>query len=197
MMGKIIILSAPSRCGKDVTLSALMEDRSLNFKSIVTYTTRPKREYECNGVHHYFISPTQFRAMIKQGVFLEWAKVRKAYFGTPLKPVIEILERNKNVLLKIDVQGAQIVKKKLGDAVASIFIRPSSLNDIKERMIAAEFSAEQQRIRLAEARKEIASSSSYDYVVENVPGKLAEMINQIKSIIRSILRPKKAKRQNT
>jgi len=89
MRGHIIILSGPSRCGKNTTLSALLDDRRFRFHHITTYTTRPKRSEEKAGVHHHFISETKFKAMIQRGEFLEWAHVRGAYFGTPLKAVIE------------------------------------------------------------------------------------------------------------
>ncbi len=188
MSGRIIILSGPSRCGKNTTLSALLADRRFRFHHITTFTTRPKRSEEEAGVHHYFISETKFKTMMKHGEFLEWARVRGAYFGTPLKSVIQVFERGENILLEIDIQGMKLIKKKLGEAVTSIFLKPSSIEDVKERLMESGFSPEQQKIRLAEARREIAGSCAYDYIVENKPGQLKQAIQAVKAIVRTMTR---------
>ncbi|MBI5134961.1 guanylate kinase [Candidatus Uhrbacteria bacterium] len=187
MSGHIIILSAPSRCGKDTVVNALNADPALSFRHITTYTTRPKRREEVAGVHHHFVSEPVFQSMIQEGKLLEWARVRGAYFGTPIEPVERALDAGENILLKIEVQGMKIVKQQFPHHVRTIFIKPQSIEDIRRRLRVPEFSPEQQRIRLAEARREIRESVAYDYVVTNVPNKLRQLIAEVRAIVAKIL----------
>ncbi len=187
MSGHIIILSAPSRCGKDTVVNALNKDRSLSFRHITTYTTRPKRREEVAGVHHHFVSPEKFSSMIQSKKFLEWARVRGAYFGTPIEPVETALNAGENILLKIEVRGMAKVKRQFPQHVSTIFIKPQSIEDIKRRLATPGFSTAQQRIRLAEARREISKAPEYDYVVTNVPGKIPQLITEVRDIVRNIL----------
>lgn len=188
MPGHIIILSAPSRCGKDTILEALKKDKRLQFVPIITYTTRPKRPQEREGVHHFFVSEKTFRAMIRSEKFLEWARVRGAYFGTPARPVGQALARGNNILLKIEVKGMKQVRRKLPQYLTTIFIKPQSIRDISSRMKLARFSAQQQRIRLSEARREIAMAHQYDIVLTNVPGKLEALVKEVRGLMHQVLR---------
>ncbi len=187
MSGHIIILSAPSRCGKDTVVNALNADSQLSFRHITTYTTRPPRPDEKEGVHHFFVTPVQFRHMIREGAFLEWARVRGGYFGTPIEPVRSALAHGENILLKIEVQGMEQIKKVLPQQLTTIFITPESIEDVRRRLKLSGFSALQQRIRLAEARREISKAKKYDFVVTNYPGKIPQLIREVRAIVKKTL----------
>lgn len=187
MSGHIIILSAPSRCGKDTVVNALNKDPQLLFRHITTFTTRAKRPEEKEGVHHFFVTPLQFRRKIAAGEFLEWARVRGGYFGTPLKPVEQALSNGENILLKIEVQGMEQIKKLLPKHLTTIFITPQSIEDVRRRLKLSGFSALQQRIRLTEARREMSKAHEYDYVLTNYPGKLSPLIRQVRMIVKKTL----------
>ncbi len=187
MSGHIIILSAPSRCGKDTVVNALNKDPQLQFRHITTYTTRPPRPEEKEGVHHFFITPLEFRRMIRAGAFLEWARVRGGYFGTPLEPVQQALSNGENILLKIEVQGMEQIKKVLPQHLTTIFITPQSIEDVRQRLKLSGFSTLQQRIRLTEARREMSKAKEYDFVLTNYPGKLSPLIHKVRMIVKKTL----------
>ncbi len=184
--GKIIIISGPSQVGKDSIVDALKRDRDLNLAHIVTYTTRPMRHNETNGLHYHFVSEEVFHDMRKKGAFLEYAKVHDYLFGSPQKETLQRLKEGKNVLLKIDVQGAKEMKETLSsENILSIFIKPQSLDELQTRLKRnPDISDEQLRLRLSEAKYEIDQSHGYDFVITNAEGKLPETIQIIENLLR-------------
>jgi guanylate kinase len=181
--GKIIIISGPSQVGKDAVVRKLVRMPELKLHKVITYTTRERRMEEKMGVDHLFIKEEEFKKMIEEDVFLEWAPVRAMFFGTPKDKVREMLDNGENVLLKIDVRGAKQVLEKYPEAV-TIFIMPDSLENLRKRMEAKGFSEEQLAIRWQEAMEEIKVAEGYQYRVVNYEGRLNETIESVGKIIK-------------
>ncbi len=178
-IGKLFVISGPSGAGKGTINKIVLEDRDDIIMS-VSATTRAPRVGEVDGKNYYFISEEEFVARIKNDEFIEWAKVYGNYYGTLKEEVSNILSTGKNVLLEIDIQGAQQVKDKY--AGVFVFILPPSLEVLKERVIGRGSETEESlNIRMLEARKEIAFIEKYDYYIVNDDIKKA--VIQLKSII--------------
>jgi guanylate kinase len=179
---KIFIISGPSRVGKNAIMAGLLK-KKLNLERAITATTRAKRQGEIQNKDYYFLNRQEFEKKIKQGYFLEWATLRGGeYFGTPANEVARIKKKNKNVLITVDVQGAQQLSKKLKNIV-KIFIKPDSLENLKRRMKLAGFNKERIQTRLADAKRELKEVKKYNYIVVNKEGKLDEAIEEIEKII--------------
>lgn len=165
--GAILILSGPSGCGKSTLLKNVYKDISDYYFSIST-TTRSPREGEKDGVDYIFTSREEFEEDIKNGHFLEWAEVHGNYYGTSLKPIKKALEKGKLVIFDIDVQGHEIVRKKLNDIVTSVFITTPTLDVLEDRLTSRNTDLKDViNKRLENARQEIKSFNKYDYFIVN------------------------------
>ncbi len=167
--GFLIVLSAPSGCGKTTVVDRLLKRHSDWVRS-VSATTRKARAGEKNGEDYFFLSSAEFEAMKKQGALLEYARVFGNQYGTPKKHVLEAIQAGKKVILAIDVQGAENIKKTLEDKRqrASIFILPPSVKILRERLEGrnTETPAEIDR-RIEAAQEEIKAASLYDFTIMN------------------------------
>ncbi|SMF37583.1 guanylate kinase [Pseudogulbenkiania subflava] len=164
--GNIYIVIAPSGAGKTTLVSALLAvDPAVQLS--VSYTTRAPREGEVEGTHYHFVGKEQFLAMIEAGDFLEHAEVYGNYYGTSSAWLREKLAEGRDILLEIDWQGAEQVRR-LFDGVITIFIAPPSINELERRLRGRATDSEEviQR-RLAEARSEVDRAALYDYIVVN------------------------------
>ncbi|GAB6137501.1 guanylate kinase [Halanaerobaculum tunisiense] len=178
--GNLIILSGPSGVGKGTVLDALLEKYDDIYYSISATTRRP-REGEIDGEDYFFMSPDQFETQVNQEEFLEWAKVHNNYYGTPKNYVQNKLQAGSDVILEIDIQGAQQVKERFKGGVF-IFLAPPSLEELKKRISRrGTESKEAMETRLQNAQEELAEKEKYDYLVVN--DKLAEAVEKIKAII--------------
>ncbi len=166
MTGTLFIVAAPSGAGKTSLTRALLEgDPDLLLS--VSYTSRPPRPNEVDGVHYHFVSRETFEARIARGEFFEHAVVHGDLKGTARAPVERALAAGKDVLLEIDWQGARQVRAQRPDAV-SIFILPPSRAELERRLRArASDSEETIRRRLADARRDLAHAGEFDYLVVN------------------------------
>ena len=165
-IGKTFIISGPSGVGKSTVLKRVLKDRDDLYFSI-SATTRDPREGEVNGVHYHFISKDQFRQMIDEDAFLEYAEYVGNFYGTPKKYVDEAMEQGKDVILDIEVQGATQVYGKRPDTIR-IFIAPPSWEALEKRLIGrGTDSPEKVQKRLARAKEEVLSAGAYDYFVVN------------------------------
>ncbi|MBI3626664.1 guanylate kinase [Candidatus Uhrbacteria bacterium] len=181
---KIILLSAPSRGGKNAVIAELLKDPDLRLNHIITCTTRPKRNFEIDGVHYYFKTPEEFKKLIGSGGFLEWAEFNHHLYGTPAEPVLKALTEGQNPLIIIEVQGAKQIMEKFAGQTLSIFLKPHSLDDLRARFQGdPNFTPVMIESRLKTAEHEIAASKMYDYVIENAQGKLHETVEKVKEII--------------
>ena len=166
--GMILILSSPSGAGKTTLTRMLLQDKALDLTLSISVTTRPRRSSEVNGIHYHFINRATYEHMNTAGELLEAAEVHGNGYGTPLKPVKETLAEGRDMLFDIDWQGAEQVRRALGDDVVSIFVLPPSLSELRARLERrAEDSAATIEARLANARREIERWRHYDYVIVN------------------------------
>ena len=163
---KLFIISAASGAGKTTIVKELLKKCS-NLKVSISHTTRKPRPSEVNGKDYFFSNVTEFENMIEKGLFLEYAHCHGNYYGTSKKLVHSLLEKGNDVILEIDWQGAQSVKKIFPDAV-SIFIMPPSLEILKERLIERnQDSIEVIETRMQSAKEEISHANEFDYVTIN------------------------------
>ncbi len=175
-----MVLSAPSGTGKSTLAHKLIENVD-NLGFSVSYTTREKREGEEDGRDYHFIAPEQFQAMIDGGEFLEWAEVFGRRYGTGRRETLEILEKGRDLLLDIDVQGARQVRESGVDA-AFVFLFPPDFETLKARLDdRGSESDEQLRRRLSMARSEGLDVKYYDYVVVN--DDLETAVDELRSVL--------------
>lgn len=179
--GLLLVVSGPAGVGKGTLDKALLE-RHQDMKLSVSATTRAPRPGEIDGVHYFFKTEEEFKAMIERNEFLEYMHVFQTnYYGTPRSFVEEQLSRGIDVILEIDVQGAMKVKKAFPNAVM-IFIAPPSMAELKSRLIGRNTETlEQIEKRFATAEKEIAMLPEYEYVVTNDVVEMA--VNRMEAII--------------
>ncbi len=167
MQGAILVLSGPSGCGKSSLVSEILKEQDDVYFSIST-TTREMREGEAEGVNYHYISKESFESEIKEGLFLEWAKVHDNYYGTSLKPVKKALSEGKLVIFDIDVQGHEIVKEKFDDILTSLFITTPNGNILKKRLLGRDTdSLEVIETRLINSRQEMDRIDEYDFLLVN------------------------------
>ncbi len=165
--GLLLVISGPSGVGKGTLVKALM-DRNRRIKMSVSATTRSPRPEEIEGVHYFFKTEEEFKAMVDRGEFLEYIHVfGSKYYGTPRSFVEQNLANGYDVILEIDVQGAMKVKQAFPDAVL-IFITAPSMSEIKSRLIGrGTETMEQVEKRFATAFEEVKMIPQYDYVIVN------------------------------
>ena len=182
MSGALFIVSSPSGGGKTSLVKALLEAEP-ELRLSVSYTTRPPREGEMNGREYHFVSPRDFERMLEAGEFLESAEIYGNRYGTSQKWIERELKDDRDVILEIDWQGAQQVRR-LMRQVVSVFILPPSLEVLEARLKGrGKDSAEVVEKRLAAARDEVSHVSEYDYVIINDDFNRAAL--DLRSIIRA------------
>lgn len=166
MKGIPFIITGPSGVGKTSIIKNVLEKFD-NFTFSVSYTTRPKRKDEKEGLDYYFITEDKFKNLVKAGELLEWAEVHGYLYGTSADYVKKKIEDGISVILDIDVQGALNVLKKTDDIV-SIFISPPSFEVLKERLIKRGTEKNQDiSRRLNDAKWELSHLSDFHYIVVN------------------------------
>lgn len=180
--GLLFVLSAPSGTGKDTVINQLKEQGSDIFV-VPSVTTRPPRPGESEGHPYYFLSESEFEELDQQGELLESAYVHGNRYGQPRKPIRDNLRAGRDVLLKIDVQGAQTIRQKVPEAIF-IFITPGSIEDLAQRLNdrQTETPAEQER-RLHDAQNELANRHWYDYTIENRQWRVQTAVEHLRAII--------------
>lgn len=178
--GILIVVSGPSGCGKSTILHRLMERRP-NLRFSVSATTREPREGEKDGVHYFFVNRAEFREMIRQDAFLEYAEYVGNFYGTPRNAVELQLASGCDVYLDIEVQGANLVRSKCPEALF-IFVMPPSPEELRRRLtLRGTESAETIAERLDRAEHECALRDQFDHVVIN--DDLERAIDEIDALI--------------
>ena len=180
----LVVLSGPSGVGKDAILKAL-QTRDLPFHFVVTMTSRPIREGEQNGVDYNFVTTAEFEDLIKRNELLEHAVVYQQYKGIPKAQVREAIASGKDVLLRIDVQGAKRIRSLCPDAL-TIFLVPESEDELIRRIRERKTESEEQlAVRLETARGELEHLKDFDYMVVNSRDQLDQAVDLIVSIIQA------------
>ena len=182
MTGNVFIVCAPSGAGKTSLVSALLE-RDPNVHLSVSYTTRPARSGEVDGRHYHFVSREVFVRMLEAGELLESAEVHGNLYGTSQVWIEEQRRAGRDLLLEIDWQGAQQVRRVIPEAIG-IFILPPSPDELRDRLVnRASDSKQVIERRLAAAREEIAHVEEFDYVIIN--RKFDDAVQDMVSIVRA------------
>ncbi len=166
--GLMLILSSPSGAGKTTLTRMLLQNKDIDLTLSVSVTTRPRRLSEVDGLHYHFIDQDRFRDLRDRGDLLEWAEVHGNSYGTPKAPVETLLRSGRDVLFDIDYQGTQQIRSCARDDVATIFILPPSMRELRARLERrAEDKPDVIARRLEAARNEITRWKLYDYVLIN------------------------------
>ena len=180
----LVVISGPSGVGKDTIIEALKRrphDREYHY--VVTCTTRHIRPGEVDGISYHFLDTKRFRTMRDAGDFLEANEVHGRWYGTPRAQVQEALAAGRDVILKIDVQGAQVIKETVPEALL-IFLVPPSLEDLFHRLRSrATESVDELELRQRNAAIELARQDDYDYVVRNETDEVEKTAERIDEII--------------
>jgi guanylate kinase len=181
---QLVIISGPSGVGKDTIIDALRaRPRDPDYHYVVTCTTRGPRPGETAGVSYQFLTPEAFHRLREAGELLEANEVHGNWYGTPRQDVADALAAGHDVILKIDVQGAQVVKERVPDALL-VFLVPPSLEALFQRLRSrATETADELEIRQRNAAIELARQGDYDRVVTNETGEVARTAAEIEAII--------------
>ena len=180
MSGHLFIVSAPSGAGK-TTLVRLLLEKDPGIRVSISSTTRPPRTGENDGREYHFVDVQYFLEMVSRGDFLEWAEVHGNYYGTSRRWIEAEMTAGRDVLLEIDWQGAQQVRKAFPSAIG-IFILPPSLEELKSRLSGrGTDSAETSARRIAAARDEMRHVDEFDYVIIN--DDLQQALGNLRSIV--------------
>ena len=181
----LFVISGPSGVGKDTIAQLLLQQERKNFHFVVTATTRPPREGEVNGEDYFFVSTDEFAHMIEEDELLEYAIVYNDYKGIPKQQIRDALASHKDVIMRLDVQGAATIRKMVPESI-TIFLSAESeealIKRLKERKSETK---EGLALRTATARQEMKRLNEFDYCVVNRDGQQKETVRQILAIIDS------------
>lgn len=184
----LIVISGTSGAGKDSVAKPLvrrMRECGYPTHFVVTATSRPKRDDEVDGRDYHFCTKREFEHMIAQDELLEYALVYDQYKGVPKRQVLEAMASGKDVVMRVDIQGAATIRRMVPEAVL-IFVTASSEQELAARLKRRDTeSAEQLRLRLGTARDEMTRIPDFDYVVPNRENRLDETVGIVLSIIKA------------
>ncbi len=180
---RLIVISGPSGVGKD-TIIEQMRLAHPEYAFIVTATTRPRRPGEIDGVHYYFMSPEEFRDLQARNEFLESAEVYGNFYGVPRGRIRKALANGKNVVVKVDVQGAASIRKIVPTGGIFIFLVPPSMAELIHRLRSRKTDEPEVLMeRIATASRELERAREFDYVVFNENGSVDKALAAIDAII--------------
>lgn len=180
--GQLIVISAPSGCGKGSIINGVLEKNKNMWLSVST-TSRKIRENDIPGVTYTFVTEEEFKQKIEEGFFLEYTNYAGNYYGTPKGTIKEKLDQGIDVILEIEIEGAANIKKLIPEAIF-IFILPPSLKDMVKRLKKRGTDSKEKILeRFHTAYKEINEVTKYNYVVVN--DILEDAINKVEAIIKA------------
>lgn len=182
---KLIVISGPSGVGKDTIARLLIDQNPDRFHFVVTATTRPPREGEVHGKDYFFMSSDEFADMIEHDELLEYAVVYNDYKGIPKQQIRDALNSGKDVIMRVDVQGAATIRKIIPNAISVFIMTPSErvlVNRLRERKSET---AEGLNLRIAAARQEMKRIDEFDYCIVNAENLQEEAVSHIMSIIQA------------
>lgn len=178
----MIVISGISAAGKDSVVRHL-EKRGLPIHFVVTATSRPPRPNEIHGVDYFFVTRAEFEQMIADDELIEYAKVYRDYKGVPKAQVRTAMASGKDVVMRIDVQGAETMREKFPEAVLIFLTTASEAEFIQRLTTRGTESPEELQLRIDTAYRELETSTLFDYVVINADGHLDEAVDDIIAII--------------
>lgn len=177
-----IIISSPSGGGKSTICREIVK-KNKDILYSISYTTRPPRANETDGLDYFFVSKKKFREMRRDGEFLEWALVHNHYYGTARKIIENALEQHKFIILDIDTQGAKKFVKRMPETF-SIFLFPPNMKELERRLRERKTDDEKTiQLRLKNARQELAEAWHYDLFIINdeIPRVVKKILEEIKN----------------
>nr|WP_295906052.1 guanylate kinase [uncultured Bdellovibrio sp.] len=184
MKTRLIIVAAPSGAGKSSFVEKLSKENP-RLVDIVTYTTRAMRKGESEGQPYHFISSEDFQTKIKEGFFVEWAKVHTNFYGTSFESIENAWKQDKCAIMDIDIQGVATFKAKFPDA-KTVFILPPSIDELRRRIEKRDGGVPADiEVRMANAEKEIREASKFDYQIVN--DVFEQSYSQFKKIVEELL----------
>ncbi len=166
-VGIMVIVSSPSGAGKTTLVKKIFSEN--NFSISISHTTRKPRNYELDGSHYFFVSNSEFKKLISNEKFLEYAKVFNNYYGSLKDTVIEKLNKGENIIFDIDWQGTQQIKQKdLKYKIITVFLLPPSREELFERLLKREQNNEKiANERMKQFKKDVLHWKNYDFVIIN------------------------------
>lgn len=180
---KLIVISGPSGVGKDTIARSLIDTDPDRYYFVVTATTRPPRDGEVHGVDYFFFSNDEFAEMIENNELLEYAVVYNDYKGIPKQQIRDALGSGRDVIMRVDVQGAATIRKIIPNAI-SVFLTTETEEELVRRLIERKSeTAEGLKLRIAAARQEMKRLQEFDYWVVNAEGRQERAVREILSII--------------
>ena len=181
--GQLIVISAPSGAGKGTIIKELLKNDSKNRWLSVSATSREMREGEKEGVNYYYLTKEKFEEKIEEGYFLEYTNYTGNYYGTPKEYIKEKINQGIDVILEIEIEGANNIKKLIPEAIF-IFIMPPSLKELVKRLKTRGTETNEKIMkRFHEAYKEVNEVTKYNYVVVN--DNLEEAVNKVEAILKA------------
>lgn len=176
----IVIITGPSAVGKTAIAKGLLK-KLKNFKPGVTYTTRGKRKKYSEDKIMRYVSIARFKKLIREKKFLEWAEVYGNFYGTS-RAALERKAKKYHLILNLDVKGARMVMRRVKNPL-SFFIQPDSLSVLKQRLDARDMPARDKKLRLRQAKNEMAQAKNFDYQIVNRQGHLEKAVRQVLKIV--------------
>jgi len=179
--GLIFVITAPSGTGKTTIIKSILKKNAGKIGYSVSHTTRRPRQGEVNGEHYYFVDKTEFEKMIEAGEFIEWAVVYDQLYGTSVAGIDRELSSGKDILIDLDTQGAEEIKRRFPESVL-IFMLPPSVEILKERLVKRSKNSKVNiDLRLSNAIDEIRRCRDYDFIIVN--DDLKQAIREMEAII--------------
>jgi guanylate kinase len=178
----VVVISGPSGVGKDATIAKMRQEGD-KFHYVVTATTRDKRPGEKDGVDYFFLTEDDFKKRIENDEFIEYAKVYDNMYGVLKSEVRQALAKGEDVIIKVDVQGAATLKRKIPNAIF-IFLMPPSIDELEERLKKRNADSENAvNIRIGKAEEELKVREMFNHTVVNTKGDLDKTVKSVKELI--------------
>ena len=179
----LLLISGPSGVGKDTIARRVIERKPDEFYFVVTATTRPPRDDEVEGVDYFFVTQSEFARMIDDDELLEYAFVYGDYKGVPKQQIREALDSGKNVIMRVDVQGAATVRELIPEVI-TVYLTTPTEDDLVQRLIERDSESEEAlKIRIARARDEIRHLKEFDYCVVNADDDQETAVDHVLAIV--------------